>query len=97
VLGIHIAEVPIVSNETERQVWVETWAKRIKTLGLSPVALPLLDVVQALGFLGSQALLMIQPLVTGIATDSTFERTVALLEDPELLEQLRACLEEGEC
>ena len=96
-LGIRIAEEPIVSNETKQQAWVRTWARRIETVGLSPVVLPLLDVVQALGFLGSQALLLIQPLVKGIATDNTLERTMALLDNPELLEQLRARLEEGEC
>lgn len=96
-LGIRIADEPIVSSETEQQAWVETWARRIETLGLSPVVLPLLDIVQALGFLGSQALLLVQPLVTGIMSDTALEQSMALLDNPELLERLRACLEEGEC
>ena len=96
-LGIRIADEPIVSSETEQQAWVETWARRLETLGLSPVVLPLLDIVQALGFLGSQALLLVQPLVTGIMNDTALEQSMALLDNPELLERLRACLEEGEC
>ena len=96
-MGIRIADEPIVSSETEQQAWVETWARRIETLGLSPVVLPLLDVVQALGFLGSQALLLVQPLVAGIMSDTALEQSMALLDNPGLLERLRTCLEEGEC
>lgn len=81
-----------MSEDTERQAWVETWAKRLETLGLSPVALVLLEAARAFGFLGSQALLVIQPLVTGIVKDTTFERTVDLLESPDLLEQFGVCL-----
>lgn len=82
-----------MSSETKQQVWVETWAKRIETLGLSPVALSLLEITHAFGFLGSQALLMTQPLVTGIVKDATIEQTIALLDSPELLDRLRVCLE----
>lgn len=82
-----------MNSETEQQAWVETWARRIETLGLSPVALPLLEIAYAFGFLGSQALLMAQPLVTGIVSDVTLERAVALLDSPELLDRLRVCLE----
>jgi hypothetical protein len=81
-----------VSEDTEQQAWVETWARRLETLGLSPVALVLLEAARAFGFLGSQALLVVQPLVTGIVKDTTFERTVDLLESPDLLEQFRVCL-----
>jgi hypothetical protein len=91
--GILAAEGSIVTSETERQMWIEAWARRIETLGLSPVALPLIEIVRAFGFLGSQALLMAQPLVTGIVDDAAFERTVALLDSPQLLERLRVCLE----
>ena len=75
---------------------METWARRIETLGLSPVALALVEIVHAFGFLGSQALFMVQPLVTGIVNDLTLERTATLLDSPELLDRLRGCLEEEE-
>jgi len=82
-----------VSSETEQQVWIKTWAKRIEALGLAPVALPLLESIHAFGFLGSQALLMTQSLVTGFVDDTAVERTIALLDSPELLDQLKICLE----
>lgn len=94
--GILTAKGPIVSRETQQQAWVEVWARRIDALGLSPIVLPLLDVAHTFGFLGSQALLIAQPLATGIVNDATIERTVTLLDSPELLNQLRVCLEKEE-
>ena len=91
--GILTAKGPTVSIEAEQQVWVEAWARRIDALGLSSIVLPLVDIAHTFGFLGSQALLIAQPLASGIVNNGTIERTVALLDSPELLEQLRACLE----
>jgi len=85
-----------VRSETEERAWVETWARRIEVMGLSPAALSLLEVAHAFGFLGSQALLMIQPLVTGIVDNATLERAIALLDSPELQDRLRAYLEREE-
>jgi len=53
----------------------------------------LLDIAHAFGFLGSQALLMAQPLMTGIVNETTIERTVALLDSSERLARLKVCLE----
>ena len=91
--GILATKGSIVSRETEQQTWVEAWARRIDALGLAPIVLPLFDVAHTFGFLGSQAILVAQPLAAGIVNDATIERTVTLLDSPELLEQLRACLE----
>lgn len=93
IFGILAIESTTVSSEAEQSAWVETWARRLEALGLSPVALPLIEVARAFGFLGSQALLMAQPLVAGIANDAMLERISALLDNPELLEQLKVCLE----
>nr|HID15099.1 hypothetical protein [Anaerolineae bacterium] len=82
-----------MNSEAERQAWIETLSRRIEALGLSPIVLSLIESAHAFGFLGSQALLMAQPLMTGIVNDATVERTVALLDSPELLEQLKAYLE----
>ena len=82
-----------MKSELKQPAWVETWARRIDALGLSSVTLSLLETARALGFLGSQALLMAQPLVTDLANDTTVERAVTLLDSPELLERLRAYLE----
>lgn len=88
-----IAKGPIVNTEMEQQAWIKAWARRIDALGLSSIALPLLNIACMYGFLGSQALLMAQPLAVGIVDDVTIERTVALLDSPELLKQLMVCLE----
>jgi hypothetical protein len=82
-----------VNGEQEQRSWIEAWARRVETLGLTPVALPLLEMAEAFGFLGSQVLLVIQPLVSGFVSNTGFERTVALLDSPELLDQFRVCLE----
>ena len=83
----------IVSRETDQQAWVETWARRIDALGLSSIILPLIDVAHAFGFLGSQALLIAQPLLSGIVSETTIERIATLLNDPESLERLKMRLE----
>ena len=82
-----------MNGEIDRGTWVREWAERIETLGLSPLALSLLHVAEAFGFLGSQALLIVQPLTMGIVSETAFERTVTLLESPDLLGELRAHLE----
>ena len=82
-----------MNGEEEQRSWIEAWAKRIETLGLISVALPLLEMAEAFGFLGSQVLLVIQPLVSGFVSNTALERTVALLDSPEFLDQFRVCLE----
>ncbi len=83
-----------MSRETEQQVWVEAWARRIDALGLTSIVLPLVDLAHTFGFLSSQALLIAQPLASGIVNNTTIERAVTLLDSPELLGQLKTCLEE---
>ena len=85
-----------MSSEPDEQAWIETWARRIETLGLSPVTPLLIELVRAFGFLGSQALVLAQPLMTGIVSETALERTAALLDSPELLDRLRAHLEKEE-
>ena len=77
----------------EHPAWIETWGRRIAALHLTPIALVLINIARPFGFLGSQALLLVQPLVAGFVDDEAFRRTVVVLESPELLEQLRVCLE----
>ena len=82
--------------EMEQQGWIEAWARRIEALGLTSLVLPFIDTAQALGFLGSQALVLTQPLAAGLVGDETLEKAVTLLNDPGLLEQLRSSLSKGE-
>ena len=85
-----------MSDESAQQTWVETWARHIEALGLSPVALLLFETTHAFGFLGSQALLLAQPLMNHIVGGTTLERTANLLESPELQDRLKVCLEREE-
>lgn len=81
-----------------QQIWVETWARRIETLGLSAVAVPMFELVRAFGRLGSQVIFLIQPFMVGTAGGSTLSKTAQMLEDPAFYEQLTLYLDsvEGE-
>lgn len=80
-------------NKAEQLDWVDKLAKRIEQKGASPVALLLIEIARPFGFLGSQALLMAQPLLTGIIDNEAVERATTLLDNPELLNRLSATLE----
>ncbi|RLC96761.1 MAG: hypothetical protein DRI77_08125 [Chloroflexi bacterium] len=82
-----------MKNELEQPAWIETWGRRIEALNLSPLALLLIEIVRPFGFLGSQALVLAQPLLAGVADDARFRQVMALLDDPETLRRLEICLE----
>jgi hypothetical protein len=82
-----------VDNKAEQLDWVDKLARRIEQKGASSLALLLIEVARPFGFLGSQALLMAQPLLTGIIGNTTVEQATVLLDDPELLNRLSATLE----
>ncbi len=77
-----------MSTEQEQWAWIDEWAGRIAASGFAPVVLSLLEIARAFGVLGSQALLVAQPLLTGIVAETTVEQTMTLLESPQLLERL---------
>lgn len=82
-----------MNSEAEQSDWVNELAKRIEQRGASSLALMLIEIVRPFGFLGSQVLVMAQPLLTGIVDDTTVQRTTILLDNPDLLNQLSATLE----
>jgi hypothetical protein len=82
-----------VNNEAEQLDWVDKLARRIEQRGASSLALLLIEIARPFGFLGSQALLMAQPLLTGIIDNATVEQATILLDNPELLNRLSATLE----
>lgn len=86
----------IAMGEAEQPVWVKKWAQQIEALGLTSIALLIIEVARPFGFLGSQALFIAQPLLASIADSTAIEQATALLDSPELLNQLRVCLEGGE-
>ena len=80
-------------NKAEQLDWVDKLAKRIEQKGASFVVLLFIEIARPFGFLGSQALLMAQPLLTGIIDNEAVERATTLLDNPELLNRLSATLE----
>jgi hypothetical protein len=74
--------------EIGQEQWLDQWAERIHHSGLSAVALPLLEISRGLGFLASQTLLLIQPLLAGVVDKEIIERYVRLLEDPGTIDSL---------
>jgi hypothetical protein len=82
-----------VSSETEQLEWVDKLANRIEERGASSLALLLIEIVRPFSFLGSQALLLAQPLLIGILDNSTVEQAAVLLDNPGLLNRLSATLE----
>jgi hypothetical protein len=81
-----------VNSEAEQLDWVDKLARRIEQRGASSLALLLIEIARPFGFLGSQALLVAQPLLTGIIDDTAVEQAAVLLDDPELLNRLSATL-----
>jgi hypothetical protein len=82
-----------VNSEAEQVDWVDKLAGRIEQRGVSSLALLLIAIARPFGFLGSQALLMTQPLLTGIIDNTAVEQAAILLDNPELLNRLSATLE----
>lgn len=64
------------------------WANQLEVRGLTPIAIPLLDVLQVWGFVGGQLLWMLAPLVG----QSTLAPLAEALEEPEALSELQAHL-----
>jgi hypothetical protein len=74
-------------GKLERQAPVERWAERIKSLGLSPLAQPLLEIAHAFGSLPAHVLLLLEPLTSGSLSE-TLEQMASLLSNPDLLRQM---------
>jgi hypothetical protein len=67
-------------------------AGTIKEQGLASLVIPLLDVLQVWGFVGSQLLWMAAPLIGGTSTTMLAE----IMEEPGALQRLQHYLLEGE-
>ncbi len=83
-------------SEEEDILQIEAWAQRVEAAGLMPIAVPLLELARAFGFLASQALLLSEPLLVGITSQSAVRQTAEWLEDPERVDRLLARLLEEE-
>ena len=75
-------------DDTRRGQLIDEWAARLERWRLTPVAPFLLQVLQPLGFLGSQAVLLGQPFLTVFADASSLNELSSLLDDPDALDQI---------
>ena len=78
----------MTKSETAQEQWLDQWADRIHHLGLSVVALPLLEIGRGFGFLVSQALLLSKPVLAGLIDQDRIDRYVTVLEDTAAWERL---------
>jgi hypothetical protein len=81
-------------GEGESSLPIETWARSIQARGLAPLAVPVLELARAFGFLVNQTLLMAAPLLAGTADSDVVRQAADLLGDPEHIDRLLARIEE---
>lgn len=81
------------SSDERQQQLIETLARRIEAMGLSTPAILMLEATRPLSFLGSQAIVMLQPLLSLIFDQTAGNDYAALLEDPRYVERLVQRLE----
>jgi hypothetical protein len=75
-------------DTSRRQQLIDEWVARLERWGLAPVAPLLLQTLQPLGFVGSQVMLVGQPLLTLFADAPSLEELSSLLDDPDALDQI---------
>ena len=85
-----------MNGKQAQKAEIDRWAKLIELRGLSSLALPLLDLADAFGFLVGHACLAVEPLIRGMSVD-TFGQRASLLSRPELRQQLRDRLAARHC
>jgi hypothetical protein len=79
----------------KREAIVERLAARIESWGLQSPAVLLLEANKPFSFLGSQALLLCQPLLRAFGQDDTASEWAEALEDRSTVEQIIRRLEAG--
>ncbi len=83
-------------SAARRDEMIEALASRIDALGLSTPAILMLEAHKPLSFLGSQALLLMQPLLSLVFDPTASQTYAALLEEGENVELLIRRLERQE-
>jgi hypothetical protein len=86
----------MTSMDTSIDILVERWARRIARWRLVTPAIIFLEANKPLSFVGSQALLMLQPMMDLFVTRELTTELVTLLADRDRLEALSTCLEAAE-
>jgi len=83
-------------STARRDELIEGVAQRIESMGLATPAILMLEAHKPLSFLGSQALLILQPILTFALDPQTSSDYATLLEDRQNVELLIQRLERGE-
>lgn len=77
----------------ERQALIVEIARRLKSRHLAMPAVLLLEAHKPFGFMASQAMLLLEPLVEWFWGPTSWRDCAAILEDPQGVEQLLEELE----
>lgn len=85
---VKLSRCGILVDTCQRERLIDDWAARLKRWGLTPIAPFLLDTLRPLGFIGSQAMLIGQPILTLFMDASSLEDLSSLLDDPDALGQI---------
>lgn len=87
-------EAPGLSSE-RRDTLIERLAQRIEGMGLSSAAILMLEAHKPLSFVGSQAILILQPLLSFAIDSQTSQEYALLLEQRDNVELLIRRLDTG--
>jgi hypothetical protein len=91
-----IPSVPLAGLKPEEQdaALLEAVAQRVVRMGLAVPAVFFLESTKPLSYIGSQALVFLEPFVKSIFNLAAYDRFVALLEDRKNIEKLMQRIEE---
>lgn len=82
-------------TEVRRQEMIESLARRVQSMGLSAAVIFLLEAHKPLSFLGSQGILILQPLLSVAFDPARSSEYSQLLEESGSVERLIQRLEKG--
>ena len=75
-------------HKGKSQLQTEKLLQWIERTGLGVAMIPLLEITRALGFVAAHALLLGQPLLSGLVQDSSLTKATVWLQDTQQIEQL---------
>ena len=76
-------------DNSRREELIGQWAARLERWGVGPLAPILLQTLEPLGFIGSQAILFGQPFLSAFADDQSLQELSSLLDDTDALKQIK--------
>jgi hypothetical protein len=85
---------PELTSEEEDRRLIDAVAARVVRMGLAVPAIFFLESTKPLSYVGSQALVFLEPFVKSVLTVASYDRFVALLEDRSNVEKLLRRIED---